>query len=197
MSLAKQIAEYPVLIRRLIAIVLSLTTIFAIWQGGILPLRAVLLSQQHWRDRARAKLASARGLASEAPILKSRLDILRRSPIWNKFYPDGNLYDADNMLRQDVIHYAAAVDAPLRSISPLPIKTHSTFSRVGVQISTVMNITQLQEFLHSLRSSSHYLRVEALGVIAPQLQSVKDKNYKLLVHATIYAYVNRTAAHSS
>jgi Tfp pilus assembly protein PilO len=187
MTLADRIAQRSPAVRRPLAVLLLLLTATLAWRDVIVPMREVLTSQHRWRVQVRSSLAIARGQAAAAPTLQRRLRALPEAPIWQRFYPDGDSANADTALREDITRYAAVAGVVLRSITPLPTTDQFGLRTLGVRISAVMSIGQLTDFLAQLRGSPRYLRVDALRVVAPQVQ-LKSRNHRLLVRLQLFGY---------
>jgi len=187
MTLADRIMQRSAVVRRSLAILLLLAAAILGWQSLILPVRALLTSQQRWRVQVRSALAIARGRAAEVPALQGSLKALPEAPIWRRFYPDGDSANAATILREDITHCAAVAGVTVRSIAPLPATEQRGLRRLGVKISAAMTIGQLTDFLTKLRESPRYLRVDAMSVVAPQIQ-MNSGNHRLLVRLQIWGY---------
>lgn len=195
MSLSDRIAQQRSPVRRMLALVLLVAVLIGTWQDVILPARVILTSQARWRVHARRALAVARGRAAEAPNLQRQLESLPSAPIWRKFYPDGDSANSAAAIRQDITQCAATVGTTIRSMEPSPTTDRSGLRRLGVKISASMTIGQLTSFLIQLRKSQRYLRVDALRIVAPQMQT-KNINESLLVELQVYGYSRLAAAGS-
>ncbi len=187
MSLAGRIVQQTPAARRTLAALLLLAAATLAWQAVILPIREVLTSQHRWRIQALSALAIARGRAAEVPTLQRRLKALPDAPIWQRFYPDGDSANVGTAIREDITRYAAVAGVTVRSIAPSPATEPLGLKRLGVRISATMTIQQLTSFLTQLRESPRYLRVDALKVVAPQIQS-PNGNERLLVQLQIFGY---------
>ena len=191
MSLADRIAQQPQPVRRALALLLLFSSIIVIWQLLVAPLRRVLTSERHWRVAIRRTLAEARGRAIEVPTLQRRLSALPDATVWQRFYPDGDSVNSDNALREDIARGAAAAGVMLRTITPLPTSKRAGLTKLAVVVSADMTIGQLTDFLIQLRDSRRYLRVDALRIMAPQVQ-VTNRNHHLLVRLQIVGYARST-----
>ena len=194
MSLADGIVQQSPAVRRTLAVLLLLATVILAWREVVLPMRKVLTSQNRWRVEVRCALATARGQAAAAPTLQKDLKALADAPIWQLFYPGGDSANTSTAFREDITHYAAIAGVTVRSIVPSPtMEEQSGLGRLGVRISASMTIGQLKDFLTQLRESRHYLRVDALTVIAPQVQ-ITHGNDRLLVQLQILGYTRLPTA---
>jgi hypothetical protein len=193
MSLSDRIVQQRPPVRRMLALVLLVAVLIVIWQDVILPARVILTSQARWRVHARRALAVARGRAAEAPNLQRQLESFPSAPIWQKFYPDGDSANSAAAIRQDITQYAATAGATIRSMEPSPTTEQSGLRRLGVRISASMTVGQLTSFLIQLRVSQRYLRVDALRIVAPQVQ-IKNANESLLVELQVFGYSRLSAS---
>jgi hypothetical protein len=187
MSFADRIVQQSPVVRRTLAVLPLLAAVILVWKDVILPIHVVLTSQDRWRLHARTALAIARGQAAEAPNLQRQLNALPGAPIWQELYPDDDSANAATAIREDITHYAALAGATVRSIAPSPPTEQFGLRRLGVSISASMTIGQLSSFLTRLRESRRYLRVDALRVVAPQIQ-VTNANEHLLVELQVFGY---------
>lgn len=187
MSLVDRIGQQSPSVRRPLALALLLFGAILAWRTLVVPLHEVFTSQHRWRVEVTRTLAAARGRAAELPMLKRRLNVLTGAPIWQRFYREGESTNSDNALREDIARCAAAVDVTLRTIEPLPTTEQSGLKRLGVQISALMTVGQLSGFLSQIRGSPRYLRVDAIRVVAPQVQ-MPNRNHLLLVRMQIFGY---------
>ncbi len=188
MSLADRIAQRSSAARRTLAVLLLLAAVTLAWGDVILPIREVLTSQDRWRVEVRSKLAIARGRAAETPTLQRSLKALPDAPVWQLFYPGTDSANASTALREDITRYAAVAGVTVRSIEPSPVTEEFGIKGFGVRISASMTIGQLRNLLGEIRESRHYLRVEALRVIAPQVQ-ITNGNEHLLIQLQILGYI--------
>lgn len=187
MSLGDRIMQQSSIARRTLAVVLLFVALTLAWQVIIPPIHAIFTSQDRWLAHASSTLAIARARAAEAPTLRRRLKALADAPIWLQLYPHGDPANENAAVREDVTRYAALAGVTARSIAPLPTRKQLSLSKPGVTISGIMTIGQLTNFLTQLRESHPYLRVDALRVVAPQIQS-STGNERLFVQMQIFGY---------
>jgi hypothetical protein len=187
MTIADRIAQRSPAVRGSLAVLLLLLTVTLAWHDIILPIRGIPTSQDRWRVHARDALAIARGQAAEVPTLQSRLKALPIAPIWQRFYPEGDSANASTAFREDITRCASVAGVTVDSIAPLAATEQFGLRRLGMRISAITTIGQLTSFLTQLRRSPRYLRVDALRVVAPQVQ-MKNVNERLLVQLQIFGY---------
>jgi hypothetical protein len=187
MSLTEHCAKLPTAWRRVVAIVVVPMSALLLGAALWLPVGYVRDSQAQWRTDAIDTLSSENHAPAVQHALDAQLAAMRSSPLWSKFYKAPNSAAATTALHADVSTLLSSSRASVQSLTPIPSKQETTFTRIGVSFAASVRLNDLQSLLAAMSNHSRYLRVERLVVTAPQTQ-VPDENPPFAVTMDVYGY---------
>lgn len=187
MTRVESLSCRPTLQRRVLAVSLLMVGVALIWGAVIEPLGWILVSQSQWRTDVRRELARARGRADSEPALRQRLEALPAARVWGKFFAVPKGQDVGALVQRDVMAVGATAGVVVQAVTSIPRVEEAGLAGYGVRFTVSMTADQVRKFMDALRGNAHYLRVERLGVTAPQLQQ-PDQNASLTVTMEVYGY---------
>lgn len=187
MSLADKCSSLPVASRRMVALVAVPLAVVLTAYLAVQAIQFVFDVQQDWRSEARSAFAQVRGAEQIQVRLDQDLLALSSSPLWSRFYSPATAGAGATLLQGDVGSLLSAVQSSAQSLTPMPSVPMAEFTKIGVRLTASMRINQLKSFLAAAASHQHYLRVEQLTVVAPQMQ-IATENPPLAVTMDVYGF---------
>jgi hypothetical protein len=191
MTASEYLSSQPLFTRRLFAVLLLIAVVVGAWQGLMLPVGRLVLSQDTWRTTATQKLSYNRGVVETGPQAHNELQVLRTAPIWRSLFQGGSLPPPEQ-LKTEVAQALNATGAATVRLTSLPAQDEGGLRKYGLRVVATLDAGQLRHFLDALRARPHYLRVEQLALTAPLMQS-PNVNPPLQLRADIFGYTTGPA----
>jgi hypothetical protein len=191
MTASEYLSSQPLITRRLFAVLLLIAVGAAAWEGFILPVGRLVLSQDNWRSTAMRELGYDRGVVATERQAHDQLQALRAASTRGSLFQDSSL-GPNEQLKAEVAQALNTTGAATVHLTSLPAEEEGGLRKYGLRIIATVDAGQLKRFLETLRARSHYLRVEQLALTAPLMQSPND-NPPLQLKADIFGYANAPA----
>ena len=191
MTVSEYLSSQPLFTRRLFALLLLTAVVVGAWQGVMLPVGRLVLSQDTWRTTAMQKLSYNRGVVETGPQAHNELQALRNASIWRRLFQGGTLAPTEQ-LKTEVAQVLNATGASTVRLTSLPAQDEGGLRKYGLRVVATLDAGQLRHFLDALRGRPHYLRVEQLALTAPLMQS-PNVNPPLQLRADIFGYTTGPA----
>jgi hypothetical protein len=192
MTASEYLSSQPLITRRLFALLLLGVVGTLAWEGLILPLGQLMLSQDEWRSAAIRYLGYNRGLVATESQARQQLKVLRSASTWRGLF-DSDSLGANEQLRAEVALALNVTGAAAMSLTSLPAESEGGLRRYALRVVANLDAGQLRHFLSALRARPHYLRIEQLALTAPLMQS-PDDNPSLQFKADIFGYAHASPA---
>jgi hypothetical protein len=189
------VTRLPPPVRRVAAVSVLLGLIALLVVGGLLPLARDTTSLAADRAAAHQEIARARSFAKTAPTLAEAVKELESAPIWSQLLTGDSRSAVEAALYSQVRSYFAA-GASIQNVEPLPPLTRDGLTRVGVRVHGSMTIDAVRHFVERVESSPQLLRLGALTITAPPVQSTLGlaQNETLTLRAEVYGWTKAPEA---
>jgi hypothetical protein len=180
MSAAARISGLPLVTRRAIAVVLLALALLGAWILLLMPLRAIVSSQQQWRESTARQIAEDRGLVKTATAVRAVASAVNASPLKAKLYDAAGEIAVEDQLQNDLRAALRAGGVEPTTFKVLPGSLVQGLRAHRVEFSSMMTVEQMRAFFLALASQSRFVRVERLRADAP-LQQRPDENPRVMV----------------
>jgi type II secretory pathway component PulM len=195
MSATVRLAALPPASRRAIALLLLALALVVAWAVIVLPVSALLASQQEWRADVARDIARDRGMISTAAQLSTAGTQVETSPLRGRLYGAGSGTPADQ-LQNDLRAALLAGGVEPTNFKVLPSAASGGLRVHRVEFASVMSVDQLKAFFLALEQQPHHVRVERLRLDAPSTQRT-DENPRINVLMEVRGFSAETAAPAS
>lgn len=175
MSAAARLAAMPATTRRGIALVILAFALLLAWIVVVMPVQALLLSQQEWRADTARQIARDRGMAKSAAEVRTASAAVDASPLKARLYDVANGMAVTDELQNDLRNALTQSGVEPTTFKVLPASVVSGLRAHRVEFSSVMTVEQLRTFFVALAGQPRYARIERLKLDAP-LQQRNDEN---------------------
>jgi len=194
-SAAARLAALPLAARRSLALAFLAFALLVLWVAIVLPVRAVVSSQQEWRTDVVQEIARDRGMIKAAPQLRELSAAIDGSPLRARLYGTSAATPPADQLQNDLRAALLASGVEPTNFKVLPVAVTQGLRVHRVEFSSIMSVDQLQTFFLALEQQPRHVRVERLRLDAPGMQR-SDENPKMtvLIEARAYSVDAPTAA---
>ena len=187
--------QLPTTVRRTVSVAVLLALIALFVVGGILPMVRDTTSLSTDRIAAHQEIAQARSFARTAPTLAEAVKELESATIWSQLLTGDSRSAVEAALFTQVRSYFSA-GATIQNVEPLPPLTRDGLTRVGVRVHGSMTIDAVRQFIERVESAPQLLRLGALTITAPPVQSTLGpaQNETLSLRAEVYGWTKAPEA---
>jgi general secretion pathway protein M len=180
------------LLRRVLAIAILLTLVFAVFSGIVAPVLEGYQADLRSIDLMRAAIARSQGIANDLPAFRSELAGLRQQPASQGGFLQGpNESMIAAQFQNRVKHVVETARGELRSTQILPSREEGRFRRIAIRGQMSVGTAALQRTFHELESTSPFLfidNVEIRARLAPRQRDRSIQDMVLEVRFDVYGY---------
>lgn len=186
---------------RIVAVVLLVAVIAAVWGLVMKPIAAQLRSHEQSITDSREQLQSYRRIASTRKHWESRLEALTRARAVSGQFLEGESVDlvaAD--MQSKIKQTISAVGGLLKSMQTLPVKDLDDLDnlrKVALRVNLLADIASLQEIMYRLETSKPYLFIDNTNVRSRgkrTRQGQPDGAKQLQIRFDVYGYLRMDAS---
>jgi hypothetical protein len=193
MSVAAGLAAMAPMTRRAIATLVLAFALLLCWILVVMPVQALLLSQQEWRADTARQIARDRGMAKSASAVRAVAAAVDASPLKSRLYDASNGMAVTDALQNDLRNSLTQSGVEPTTFKILPATVVNGLRAHRVEFSSVMTVEQLRTFFVVLAAQPRYVRIERLKLDAP-LQQRSDENPRVTALMEVRAFALETAA---
>lgn len=179
-------------LRRVLAITILVTLVFAVVSGVVLPILDGYQSDRRSIDLMRAAIARSQGIANELPAFRSELAGLQRQPTSQGGFLQGpNESMITAQLQNRVKRVVEMARGELRSTQILPSREEGRFRRIAIRGQMSVGTPALQRTFYELESTSPFLFIDNVEIRARLAPRQRDRNIQdmvLDVRFDVYGY---------
>jgi hypothetical protein len=179
-SAVARIAAMSLPARRALAVLLLALAMLLVWVAVFLPIRALVSSQEQWREGTAGAIAADRGMLSLAEQLRVAREALKTSPLPARLYASSATGGPDVQLQDDLRAALTRSGVEPTNFKVLPAGSFRNLRAHRVEFASIMTVDQLQAFFIALEGQQHFVRIERLQLGAPSAQRT-DENPRINV----------------
>jgi hypothetical protein len=163
------------------------------WLLILMPVQALLSSQQEWRSDTARQIARDRGMAKSATDLRTAAAAVDASPLKARLYDGANGMAVTDQMQNDLRQALTQAGVEPTTFKVLPAGVVNGLRAHRIEFSSMLTVEQLRTFFVALAAQPRYVRIERLKLDAP-LQQRADENPRVTALMEVRAYALDVAA---
>jgi hypothetical protein len=178
MSAVSSLARLPSIARRFIALGVLALVVALVWWLVLTPARALVSSQQHWREHTAMAIGEDRAMVKQAESLRAARKALDASPLPMRLFVSNASGNPELQLQEELRSALAQSGVQPTNFKVLPAETFQGLRAHRVEFASSLTIDQLRAFFIALDARPRFVRIERLRLSAPSNQRM-DENPRL------------------